>query len=194
MDFHQIFVAYNSVNLLPSKRKDLIKMKPRLKNIESEFKNIRTIELASADSLFIEKLFWIILGILGTAWAFYFVPSNIQVWKDNPTIKSQGNMDLLEIKSPAISVTPSGITKYAIAERLGNYLDPQDLPMSFRQLFNEIMKCAMIYKNGYASNFGNGVHIPDSYYYDDYYVNCLMSSSKTNPDKLRACKVSSLSL
>ena len=91
----------------------LLNMGERFLDLSKELKNVRTIELVCKNSFFLERLFWAILGVLGIAWAFYFVPHNFQVWNNNPSIKMQGDLDLSQIRYPSISITPSGTTKYA---------------------------------------------------------------------------------
>ena len=121
-------------------------MGKKLGRLKDELKNIRTIELAYQKNLFLERIFWAVLGILGVAWAFYFVPSNLEVWKNNPSIVSKGNVDLSEIDYPAITIAPSGITKFAIAERLTNYLKPEKIPDELKQIKSLLFKCAVLTK------------------------------------------------
>ena len=73
----------------------------KFEELFDELKNVRTIELVCAQKLVIEKVFWAILGIAGVAWAFYFVPSNLEVWRTNPSIITRGEIELSEIKYPA---------------------------------------------------------------------------------------------
>ena len=52
-------------------------------------------------------------------------------------------MYLSELKYPAMTVCSKDSVKYALAERLGNYLDPEKyLPEEFISLRAEFMKCA----------------------------------------------------
>ena len=85
---------------------------------------IATLDLACKAKNFFEKIVWVAIGVLGTMWAFYFIGKEIMHWSTNPTLITQGKMDLSEVEYPAITICPPGSTKYAIAERLGNYLDP----------------------------------------------------------------------
>ena len=56
----------------------------------------------------------------------------------------KGEVHLSELKYPAITVCSKDSVKYALAERLGNYLDPeQELPEELISLRNEFMKCAV---------------------------------------------------
>ena len=116
----------------------------KLKELIEELKNIRTIELACIAINVLERIFWGILGFLGLAWAFYFIPSNIQIWLDNPSIITKGEFDLSDIKYPAITIKPFGIPKYAITERLANYIKPDKLPIQLRPIRNSLFQCAMI--------------------------------------------------
>ena len=168
----------------------MLNMGEKFLHLSKELKNVKTVELASKNSFFLERIFWAILGVIGIAWAFYFVPQNFQVWNNIPSIKMQGDLDLSQIRYPSISITPSGTTKYAIAERLGNYLDPKELPLNLRKVRNMFYKCAMLYKNGYATQFDiSGTAIADSYYFDDYYQLCLKTASKESGANVQACKV-----
>lgn len=173
-------------------RQEIIGLTEKLQKIETELKNIRTVDLDCTNPFFLEKFFWVILGILGVAWAFYFIPGNIQIWKENPSIKMQGEMDLSQLKYPAISLFQSGTTKYAIAEILGNYLNHQILSQEFRELWNLLLKCALIYRNGYASKAPNPASLKDYYYWDDYHINCLHKNSNKEQRNKFACKVNDI--
>ena len=175
-----------------SKRK--LGRKEKLKDMESEFKNIRTIELVCLKSSILEKILWISLGIIGIAWVIYFIPGNYQIWKENPSIKMQEDMQLSEIKYPAISILPSGIFKYAIAERLANYLDPKTLAANFRKLRTLLLKCSTMYMNGYASKAPNPSNLQDYHYWEDYYTNCLHKNSNKQQRKKLACKVNNTTI
>ena len=55
----------------------------------------------------------------------------------------QGNADLSQINYPAITLCSQASSKYAIAERLSNFMDPgKDLPLAFRTIRNEFLICA----------------------------------------------------
>ena len=168
-------------------RLEVVGLKEKLKDVEIELNNIKTVNYVCSKPFFLEKIFWAVLGIIGIAWAFYFIPGNIQLWRDNPSIKMQGEMKLSQLKYPAISLFQPGTTKYVIAETLGNYLDPQNLPLELRQLRNLMLKCAILYKDGYAKKYSLfGGEIPDSSYFNDYQENCLIGQRYS---KKIACKV-----
>ena len=85
---------------------------------------IGTLDLTCKASYSIEKVFWALIGVLGTVWAIYFIGQDVLHWSTNPTIITQSDVNLAEIDQPSITICPPGSTKFAIAERLGNYLDP----------------------------------------------------------------------
>ena len=105
------------------------------KNFLEEFKKIASIGLACKATNIIEKILWISLGVAGIAWAFFFLTTLVQEWEANAGIMTKGNF---ELEYPAITICPKVSTKYAIAERLGNFLDPLNLPdelLSLRERF-----------------------------------------------------------
>ena len=51
-----------------------------------------------------------------------------------------------------MTICPNGITKYAIAERLGNYLNPEGLSEKITQARNLVMLCATI-SRAYSSSY-----------------------------------------
>ena len=67
-----------------------------------------TLDLACKAKNFFEKFVWVAIGILGTMWAFYFIGKEIMHWSTNPTLITQGEMDLSEVVYPAITICPPG--------------------------------------------------------------------------------------
>ena len=57
-------------------------------------------------------------------WIVYFITLIIE--DENPLIGRWMNIDLSEVEYPAITICSEQTTKYAFAERLGNYLDPDE--------------------------------------------------------------------
>ena len=92
--------------------------------IFNELRNITTIDLAHKAANVLEKILWATIGIVGTIWAFVFISSQFQLWNENPWLSSKADVDLSQLKYPAITFCSEGATKYAVAERLGNYIDP----------------------------------------------------------------------
>ena len=53
----------------------------------------------------------------------------------------KGDIDEKSLKYPAVTICPKVSTKYGIAERLGNYIDPNNLPEKVLTLKKELFKC-----------------------------------------------------
>ena len=96
----------------------------RLQIIFDELRNITTVDLVYNARCFFEKLLWATIGIIGTIWAFVFFESQFKLWNESPWLTTRAHVHLSEVKYPAITFCSDGATKYAIAERLGNYIDP----------------------------------------------------------------------
>ena len=145
-----------------------------LKDLLQEVKKIASIGLACKASTIIEKLLWIVLGISGVVWAVFFLTIQVQDWKENAGILTKGK---IELKYPAITICPKVSTKYAIAERLANLIDPLKIPKELQSLRQEFFMCAS----------GGLLGELDSYRataYNNYRDFCLDTSS---PEK--GCKV-----
>ena len=90
----------------------------------------------------VEVLLWMSLGIVGIAWIMYIM--NMVIKDENPLTAIRGDIDLSEVEYPAITICSEQTTKYAFAERLGNYIDPElELPDHLKKLkkkfFEELM-------------------------------------------------------
>ena len=96
----------------------------RLQIIFDELRNITTVDLVYNARCFFEKLFWATIGIIGTIWAFVFFESQFKLWNESPWLTTRAHVHLSEVQYPAITFCSDGATKYAIAETLGNYIDP----------------------------------------------------------------------
>ena len=95
----------------------------RFQVIFDELRNITTIDLAHKAANILEKTLWASIGIVGTIWAFVFIESQFQLWNENPWLTTKADVDLSQLQYPAITFCSDGSTKYAIAERLGNYMN-----------------------------------------------------------------------
>ena len=98
--------------------------------------------MALQASNIVEIFLWISLGILGITWILYIM--NVMIKDENPLLAIRGDIDLSEIEYPAITICSEKTTKYAFAERLGNYVDPElKLPYRLKKLqrkfFNELL-------------------------------------------------------
>ena len=96
------------------------------------------------------------------------------LWNEHASILIQGDSDSTEIKSPAVTICPKVSTKHAIAERLGNYIEPMYLPKELLTLRRAFFKCAT----------GLSKEIPSPFTYKQRYNNLCGGSSLSN-----ACKV-----
>ena len=54
----------------------------------------------------------------------------------------QGNIEATDLKYPAVTLCPKVSTRYGIAERLGNYIDPLKLPKGLISLRHDYFMCA----------------------------------------------------
>ena len=62
----------------------------------------------------------------------------------NSSLVTKGHIKLSDINYPAITMCSKGSTKYALAERLGNYFDPKyELPDELLFLRSEFLMCAI---------------------------------------------------
>ena len=108
-----------------------------------ELKNITTIGWACKAASVLEKILWSLIGIIGTIWAIYFISLQFISFEENASVLIQGNSDEIVLKYPAITICPKISTKYGIAERLANYIDPDQLPEKLLQLKKDFLKCAL---------------------------------------------------
>ena len=166
--------------------------KQKLQQFFNEIKSIKAIDLACKGANVFERIFWIIIGFTGFAWAFWFIPDQVQLWNDNPSMITQDNVELSDIEYPAITIVPPGSTKYAIAERLGNYLSPENIPDGVSKMIDIYLKCFTIYKQATEISTTNVQTYLDQDFYDQYGANCLFAY-KPSPPQRDGCKVSSYS-
>ena len=107
----------------------------------NELKSIKSLDLVGKAANLLEKLVWSIVFISGILWAAYFLVNEFKSWQDNPSIISNINMKLSEIPNPAITFCSQSSTKFAIAEQLGNYLNPsKNLSNEFLEIRNMFTK------------------------------------------------------
>ena len=108
-------------------------------------------------------------------WIIYFIKHNIE--DENPLIGRRINIDISEVEYPAITLCSELTTKYAFAERLGNYLDPDE---SHPDLLPKL-------QNKYLEKKLENYEIKDNYYLYTYEFDC-KSFPLTRKDK--HCEVS----
>ena len=64
-------------------------------------------------------------------------------WGESPTVLIQGNIETTDLKYPAVTLCSKVSTRYGIAERLGNYIDPLNLPTAFLSIRHDYFMCAI---------------------------------------------------
>ena len=112
--------------------------------ILQELKSITTIDLTSKAANYLEKLFWVVMGIFGVIWAIYFTALVIK--DENPIIKTIQDKALTDTEKPAITICPHGSTKFTVAERLGNFLSTKnDMPIEILKWQHMMMMCGSLF-------------------------------------------------
>ena len=84
----------------------------------------------------------------------------------------QGDSNGTDFLHPAVTICPKISTKYAIAERLGNYIDPGNLPKGLLSLQQDIFLCATGLMDG-NSKINWGVNEYVTWYLDKCYSGAL---------------------
>ena len=109
-----------------------------------KLKGIATFDLLTNSSSLIEKILWLLLVIIGICWGYHFMKYEmIDTWKEQPKIISKANVDLMDLKYPAVTFCSKGAAKFGIAERLGNFYNPKmDLPSEFLSLRKDLAICS----------------------------------------------------
>ena len=150
----------------------------------AELRNVTTIDLTYKAVSTLEKIIWGLIGVTGTVWAVYFISLQFLSWEENPSILLQGNINEAKIKYPAITICPKVAPIYAIAERLGNFIDPSNVPQELMSLRHDY----------FLSTIGKGIldnlelNEKHDYYKSFYSGHCLnIGSFLENYEK--GCKV-----
>ena len=143
--------------------------------IKQELKSITTVDLTCKALNFVEKILWIALATIGIFWAIYFI--SIVIKDENPIVKTIMDKPLTETEKPAITICPQGSTRFAIAERLGNFLETKEaLPKNIEEWQNLMLMCSTIFSTESFSFF----------YSKRYFENYCLKTTEMN----EACKVS----
>ena len=93
----------------------------------------------------------------------------------------QGDIEKNDLKYPAVTVCPKVSTKYAITERLGNFLDPMNLPDELVSLRHDFLMCAAEFTNRRIEGF---LYLRARSYKEWYKKFCIRKSPKTDPCKV----------
>lgn len=126
----------------------LIKSRPKQgfhwSSINQELKSITTIDFTCKALNIVEKLLWISLATIGILWAAHFLP--LIVKDENPIVKTIMDKPLTLTEKPAITICPQGSTKFAIVERLGNFLSTkEEMPENIIEWQNMLAMCVSIF-------------------------------------------------
>ena len=117
------------------------KVKPSATILKNELRGIKSVDLLLKAANIIEKLFWGVVFIIGMVWATYFLNTELESWQETPSIMRYQQLKLSEIQSPAITFCSPSWTKFAVAERLGNYLNADHkLPDQFLEIRKLLLK------------------------------------------------------
>ena len=81
-------------------------------------------------------------------------------WDESASVLIKGDSETTDLKYPAVTICPKISTKYAIAERLGNYIDPGNLPEGLLELQQEIFLSVtgLMDGDGFVGTIGWGVN------------------------------------
>lgn len=127
----------------------------------------------------IEKICWLLMGILGTIFMSVVIVRQIESWSLNPIISSRNLVDLSKVNFPAITFCHQGNTRMEVVERLIQAADENSLKM--RQLRSAVLKNAMEYL---IQNVANFILEPRNYEQyadaisDKYYKKCSQYSTE----------------
>ena len=117
-------------------------MKMYREQLFDELRNITTFGLFYKSSNILEKILWTLIGLTGTIWAVYFINLQFISMKKSPSVMIQGDLNSIDLKYPAVTICPKFSNKYGIAERLGNFIDPNNLPEELLTLRQNFFLCA----------------------------------------------------
>ena len=95
-----------------------------IEKLKKEILGFRTIGLMKSATLIIEKLFWLLITMAGTMWFLFFVAFQINLWNTHNTVATKAQLELSDIDYPAVTFCSHVANKQGIAERFGNYLNP----------------------------------------------------------------------
>ena len=142
----------------------------RQHNLCNEFRSVLTIDLACKAEGVLGKLFWSSLGVIGILWAAYFI--SLLVIGGNPIVISIEEISLKEIDKPAITIHTKGTSKFALAERLGNFIHPgfENLPKDIMTWISTMVVCGSVYSTIPTKQEGKYNYVKSSQ--DKIYKSC----------------------
>ena len=126
-------------------RSDFIMKSNTNDSIKRELQNIRTFDLTKESAHIYGRVVWSLIALFGLVWFFFFMKFQIQLWNDKNIILSKALMELSDIDYPAVTFCSKSANKLGVAERLGNYLNP-DIKLDMEPLSwikKSVIKCAI---------------------------------------------------
>ena len=134
----------------PTSEKTKSKMKKKGTHLQDHYnavlavvKEIKTVGLTFKTQYIFEKLLWILIGVFGLGWSTYFILMQVFTWNESPLIIQKNYMKLDQIDYPGITLCSQTSTRYSIAERLGNYIDPKNMPAELVALQERVKMCPL---------------------------------------------------
>ena len=94
------------------------------KQLSNQIKSFTTISFVINATSLLEKCFWLLIVISGTLWIGDVALTQIDFWRENPTLITKGSKELYKLNTPTVTFCPNVMSEYTLAERLGNYMDP----------------------------------------------------------------------
>ena len=91
--------------------------------LTNQFGDFTSIRFVAKTANVIEKLLWISISIVGTAYIGYTMFTQIKNWNEFPVLQTKGTLDLSNMTFPALTFCPKTVPQFGIVEGLGNYLD-----------------------------------------------------------------------
>ena len=85
-----VLLTYDQSLFIVSDLTSTMKNKILKESLRNELKGITAIGLASQAPNILEKALWLLIGLTGTIWAFYFIGLQFQLWNDDASIITKG--------------------------------------------------------------------------------------------------------
>ena len=171
---------------MPNIRRFKLINSTEFQDLKEESRNLATLDLILKSGTSFEKLIWVAVTIFGTFWGFYFMFVQLQVWQENLIVITKADVDLSTLDYPAITICSETMNKFAIGERLGNYLSTEVKPED--ELF-EMIK-AIFERLGENALERRNYHIRINYQPGDVFRNyCYNFSTNSSKNQKSGCKV-----
>ena len=153
-----------------------------------EILGIAVVELFYKAKNYVEKILWLLIFLSGTAWFFFFVDLQFQLWKDDGIVMTSKRIKHSDLDYPAVTFCSQSSNVEGIIERMGNYLDAnaEVEDENIGSIRTAVLTCAMekmsadlnkawiweMENNGFNDYVDLYDNYHDYYYYDyDYYYN-----------------------